>query len=472
MPLGWAALISVAFGFLTWDQVNQDQELSAAVREEFGDMTEAAMEDLLTIPGLLPSFTYNGQTFGGTGQTGLTSVEATGVDRDLIGTSSAIPNFNLDEIFTLGQDELNYFDENYPTDLVIPDVDIGLANTEADIASLINDAIGGIESAESLSLDRSAEGLASGLSGLAGAGTSISDIIGSTGTDISAILGGAQVTPEQLLEGVEMPDTDLSDVLSGRLAGIGATSQSRQELQQQELAAGGAALGGLENLSAQSRSLAFEEGSARGLEASTATAQTRAEELAAQTFVSNLQAQAASQSAEIGASLATTEATSASDLAGLQIKSVETLGLAAADLEATFGLADIGTIDAAADAVADLNTFQAQSLLDSAGIRLEEAQLQNLIDEGNRETELGEFEQGLDLAGGPARDEIMQFTQALGAYMANLGVSQEVFDSILQATNEFGAVTSGQMDNTITDYFSFLQGAQDTALGLNAPYGG
>ena len=116
--------------------------------------------------------------------------------------------------------------------------------------------------------------------------------------------GGLGITGADLLAGVEMPETDLSEVLGARLGGIGAVGAKRQQLAQQELAGMAGALGGLENLKQYQATLGFEESSRRALEAAEAVGQTRAEELEAQKWVSDLQTGAATEAAQINRALA------------------------------------------------------------------------------------------------------------------------------------------------------------------------
>lgn len=85
-----------------------------------------------------------------------------------------------------------------------------------------------------------------------------------------------------------LPDTDLSDVLGARLAGIGAAGSSQQQQRRAEVAALAPQFGGLENTRAALNAVDFQGGLGQALQGGQAVAQTREEELAAQQFVSTV----------------------------------------------------------------------------------------------------------------------------------------------------------------------------------------
>lgn len=475
-------LTAIVSGTLTILDIANDNEMSAVMREEFGDEWQSAIAGLeQTLEGM-PSFQYEGQIFGpAAGQFPNMPVAGSGglTENQVLANLGLTPPpgsafgdgiFNLDELFNVGQAEQDYFNQNYPTDLSLPNVDIGLDETMGDISSLLGGAREGIGTAEQQALARSGGGLAGGLSQLGAASQAIGGLRTGALTNIEEILGGAKISPEQLLEGVEMPETDLSEVLSGRLAGIGAASRSRQELQQQELAAGGAAVGGLENLAAQGRSLGFEEGAQRGLEGSVATAQTRGEELAAQQFVSNLQGQAASTSAQIGSTLAQAQAAAETSLTGQAMGAEQAFGLAGADLQKQFGLTDINTINRAAEAIAGLTAQEAAGLLQAEGIELNLEQLNNLRDFSNITTTLGRYGEGARVAAGPERDELARFGVALTGWLTNLGIEGEVASQIINAVLGMGGINQPFMGNTITDWMSIANTGTGMVRDWTLPY--
>jgi hypothetical protein len=105
---------------------------------------------------------------------------------------------------------------------------------------------------------------------------------------------------DDILAGIEMPDTDLSDVLKANLSGIGQASKAREQQTQQALAAAlGPAMGGLENIQGQQMAASLSEASNRSALGLQARADVRARELAAQEFVSGLQSEAAMREAEL-----------------------------------------------------------------------------------------------------------------------------------------------------------------------------
>lgn len=462
-----ATLMSFLAGGMSLLDIANNNELSQETRDWFLEHEEQLLGEMQALPEGLPSFQYQGNVFGPaqpmvvSGSGGLTENQVLANIGMTPPPGSGPGIFNLDELFNVGQTELDYFNQFYPTDLKIPGIDIGLGRAMEDISNLLGGTTERIGEAETAALARSATGLTSGLGHLGAAGETIGGLRTGALSDIEQLMSGAQMTPEQLLEGIEMPDTDLSDVLSGRLAGIGATSRTRQELQQQELAAGGAAFGGLENLAGQSRSLGFEEGAQRGLEGSAALAQTRGEELAAQEFVANLQSQASTTSAEINSALSQA-GIGAQGLLTSQAMGAETnLGIAKADLEDSFGTADINTINSNIALISGLSDTEARIMLEAEGLELSEAHENAFIQAANNATRLGKFQTGLGLAAGPQRDELAKFATALTGWMTNLGFEAETINSMMNAVLGAGGINQPLMDNLVTDYGSLY----DQTLG-------
>lgn len=138
--------------------------------------------------------------------------------------------------------------------------------------------------------------------GLTNARTSLSDILPRLDTifdesrvNIADLIAAAQ--PGNLFGQIDTPEADLSDVLAGDLAGIGAASSARQSLAQQNIAARGMQFGGLESTSVQGQldALGFAEGSQRGLEGQTARGLIRDRESEIEQFNATLQAQLLTQ---------------------------------------------------------------------------------------------------------------------------------------------------------------------------------
>lgn len=128
------------------------------------------------------------------------------------------------------------------------------------------------------------------------------------GKSIDTLLAGAK--PGDLLSGVSLPDSDLSDVLRGDLAGITSASRTREDLQRGNVAANAPAFGGMEGVRRESEGVGFSEGLARGTAGAQAVANNRMQEAQIQEFNAQLQEQAKAQAAGIDASLAQTGATS------------------------------------------------------------------------------------------------------------------------------------------------------------------
>ncbi len=120
---------------------------------------------------------------------------------------------------------------------------------------------------------------------------------------IEDLVSGGQLTGADLLEGVDLPSTDLSEVLGAELAGIGAASRKSLQFQQQQLAGQAGAFGGLENLQRQAGSLGFEEAITRGTQAAQAQGRIRLEEAQRETDVAQIQFGAGSVAEQINAAL-------------------------------------------------------------------------------------------------------------------------------------------------------------------------
>lgn len=130
----------------------------------------------------------------------------------------------------------------------------------------------------------------------------IEDITRGFTQDVFSLDRPTALGTEDLLSGVDLPTTDLSEVLGARLSGIGTAGASAQEQAVRELAADAQRAGlGLEGSRRLGTELGFTMGGQRAAEAATAIGQTRAEEASREIARAELQSQAASRAAELNA---------------------------------------------------------------------------------------------------------------------------------------------------------------------------
>jgi hypothetical protein len=259
----------------------------------------------------------------------------------------------------------------------------------------------------------------------------IRDIFG----DLEGLTGGLpDFTTEGLLEGVEFPESDLSDVLGARLSGIEATGASRQAQRQQQAARDAQRAGmGLEGFRGLSESVDFEESGRRALETSSAVGQTRAEEFAADVEKSRLQAGAATQAQQLNAAMAQF----------------------AKALEADIGLQGAG---------AEMGLI---------GPAFTEAVR-------NADLKQGLFGQELGLVGQRETDELQKIMQALQAAFSQAGLQSNIASILSNQSAVQGNVTAPLMPLSIPDlsgvnpfpdpYLEAMADAQGgSSFGLNLP---
>lgn len=111
-------------------------------------------------------------------------------------------------------------------------------------------------------------------------------------------------TTADLLQGVDLPDTDLSGVLGARLSGIGETGATRETQRLQDAAREAQRAGlGLEGGRRLSESVAFQESGRRSSEAATAVGQTRAEEAGREIERARIQSGASSMAEQINSAM-------------------------------------------------------------------------------------------------------------------------------------------------------------------------
>ena len=109
---------------------------------------------------------------------------------------------------------------------------------------------------------------------------------------IASLLGLGDVARSEFAN-VELPETDLSELLSARLAGAGAAGEIRERQAQSLLTSAASSCGGLENTRRASDQLSYQQAGQRALESLGIVSDTRMEELERQNTRSTLQSEAA-----------------------------------------------------------------------------------------------------------------------------------------------------------------------------------
>jgi len=284
-------------GFLAPQFFRGTQDANAQAAQLTTDLQaniqETQAQTRADVQGSLFPFTFGGTQFGGVP-----------FDPDSLqpGQAARLPSSQgpaLENIFTAGGDALNFLRANQP--------DLTLGNV--DFSSVLDEFTG----------------VSAGLGTIPGA---VGDILSNARNRTAGLVSGGQTTPEDLLAGVQLPDTDLSAVQAARLGGVSAASGARESLGLQNLGAQAGGAGGLETARRQASDLSFAEARTRGLAAGNVVAQTRGEELNAQSFVSQLQQLAASQSEDINARLLAQQIQQETQFGGLQGGAALQAGLA------------------------------------------------------------------------------------------------------------------------------------------------
>lgn len=204
------------------------------------DSIDRARNDFLGLQQNLPGVQLNGQTFAPVGHTGQT--------------------LSLDDAFRGAERGLDYFKNN------APNVNIAPLNFQNQF-------------------NRSAQGLQAGR-----------DILGGTGGQIGQLGTGAQnqalqFANEAAIGSVPQIDTDLSAIQDSRLAGASASGREQERQLIESLASRAPMSGGLEGVQREQANASNELGIGRALEAQSIVGQTRQEQLAADQFNANLEAQ-------------------------------------------------------------------------------------------------------------------------------------------------------------------------------------
>lgn len=379
------------------------------------------------------------------------------------------PAIDLSSILGGPGAQLDFFRQNLP-DLNLEGLDLNLG------AGGVQDILGGTLGAVSGALGGARGSIADILGGIPGqVQENLQGALESAGQTFEAgrgsiqdILGRARTTQAGLLQGVDLPETDLTPVLGARLAGIGASSQARQQLQQEALASQAGRFGGLQNLQGQLRGLSFGEGAQRGLLAGQAAGQTRQEELAAQEFVTGVQSQASSLSAQLNAALSQ---------AGAGIERDLTLGQAGQQFQG--GLA--GSEAALAAALAQASSEQGFGAIEAqtagqaqfAGATAEENAINRLFQQGvfnsqiqerNLGRRLGAFQDELGLVGRVGDADTQRLLTGLGLGSASsafeAGLTQQQIQALLSQFGLLGG--AGQLTSESIPFGLLL--AQQSAL--------
>lgn len=290
-----SAFLPFMIGSTIWDFIQnlQTNKLAEETRDDMADVFGRAEERLDAAGQALPSYQYNGQIYGGTSSNPRDPKNAGAI--------------NLDTIFNAGTAAQDAFKA------------MGLTpeNVQVDLGYIDE-----------------------GRSAVRGA-------LDSAYAGINELLS-PRTSMESLLAGVDLPDTDLSAVLSADLAGIGERSRMAQEQRTQTLASEAAMGSGLESQQGALRDLEFESGRDRALAGAGARAQNRMQEQDAQKFVSGLQFGASSLAEQLNTQRATTQAGAIGQLTGLDVSSQQLYDqLFGAGSQANIGnLTNLGTIEA------------------------------------------------------------------------------------------------------------------------------
>lgn len=296
--LGW--MFGGPFGALAGGLVSRDLGTSFQRNEE-----NASREDRLTnalnsytesingIRNSLPAYQIGGQVYGNVNGSGGgigTAASGNKGDEAIKYAEGARPGgaggqgvINFDELFTGPQDALNAYTQN------LPNLNQSRLN--------FNDEIRRLQAAGHSGEDLIRQGSSDMLNTLHGS-------LAATGN----LFGGARLNRGDLISQVDLPDTDLSSVLAGRLAGLGEASRTQEDNLRESMASQAATFGGLENLKTSQDQATTQVARARGLQSAQETADVRQQELAAQEFVAGLQGQLSSTEAQINASLASEQA--------------------------------------------------------------------------------------------------------------------------------------------------------------------
>lgn len=295
--LGW--MFGGPFGALAGGLVSNDlgtsfqrNEENASREDRLTNALDSYTESINGIRGSLPAYQIGGQVYGNPAGGGGIGTAASGNkgDEAIKYAEGARPGgaggqgvINFDELFQGPQMALDAYLQNLPN--------LNQSNLNFD------DEIRRLQAAGHSGEDLIRGGSQDMLNTLHGS-------LAATGN----LFGGARLDKGELLSQVDLPDTDLSAVLAGRLAGLGEASRTQEDNLRESMASQAATYGGLENLRTSQDQASTQVARARGLQSAQETANVREQELAAQQFVAGLQGQLSSTEAQINASLASEQA--------------------------------------------------------------------------------------------------------------------------------------------------------------------
>jgi hypothetical protein len=262
-------ILASLFGFLQDRQTQEGRNEEAAGREDtLQQNVEEGQTAVTQAAATMPSFRYGGYTYRSPGAS----------------ASGGPQPINLEDAFHSGSDALAAFDQGFQ----------GLTPSGSKFRK-----------SQAGPLDTTISPLGLDFSNI---GSEAQSGLDRTRNALSKIIQRATLEPGSLVSRVDMPDTDLSALLSADIAGQGAASQGRVDAQRASLASAAPFLGGLEGVQRESRSLDFSEGATRAGQAVQSTANVRAQEADLEKFKAELQAQLGMKEVDINAMLAGQEA--------------------------------------------------------------------------------------------------------------------------------------------------------------------
>jgi hypothetical protein len=327
---------------------------------------------------------------------------------------------NLNDIFDVGQAQLDFLRENPPPSGI-----------------------------EDISFQEAIDYLEQGRTDLSG----LADLVaGRTDASAEAIANlfddpalRSRFTGADLLEGVDLPETDLSAIQAYRLSGADAASRARETLAQAQLSAQAGSFGGLENMRRTAEGLSFGEAQARGEQATNIVGQTRAEEFAAEQFIANLQALAAQNAATINR-----------DLLLAQAMDLSSSGQRVADAELRAGLSG-------ANMSGLLAQTSANEILANLGIAT-----------GNMTQDRADWLREFNAIGGAQADAINQLSVLLGQTGQQTQFAGQLGAQDLGAQLGLYQLLAPQLEQQQIDPFAWIQGMRNTISppSLEGPSGG
>lgn len=423
---------------LGWHQTNlanqRADELLAGARDRHGQRANYIANNFATeLPYNVSYAPEGGFDNGQLDQLAAQGIAAPGGAVNLFGPGgTGVPTFDLAELFDVGQSQLDAFR--------------GLSPGLKGAFTASNQALSrGMNQFDTI-LGAASRNLGAGytdsvLDQMAAQGLATSDIptmenrlnqatsgiLGNAYNDITGLVEGGRVSQAGLLEGVDLMDTDLSDVLSGKLAGASSAAQKKLGFQEQQQAANllsGA--GSLEQAGTRLQGLGFSSANDLATTARQLRGETELQELQAQQFNAGLQSQASNLAAQLNNALTQS-----------QIGAREAFGTTAAELTSAHGIAQQNALN------------ELLGITGTAGAGF--ADVQNAIDlnSSNLQKELLDAEVGL--VGSAEQDQIQAF-QALNQIFGNQqGLAQTAFNAQLASDAQLDQLLAGELGFNIYD---------------------